>query len=83
MLNLRLQSGNAAMLVRSYAVTPDGATVDLYTLGSETGLRVQVTTYGGTIVGIEVPDRKVFATMSSSRSRRSRNTWSKTPTWAP
>jgi aldose 1-epimerase len=60
MLNLQrtVQSGNAAMLVRSYGVTPDGATVDLYTLGSETGLRVQVITYGGTIVGIEVPDRK-------------------------
>ena len=45
------------MLVRSYGVTPNGATVDLYTLGSETGLRVQVITYGGTIVGIDVPDR--------------------------
>ena len=45
------------MLVRLYGVTPDGATVDLYTLGSETGLRVQVITYGGTIVGIDVPDR--------------------------
>jgi aldose 1-epimerase len=46
------------MLVRSYGVTPDGATVDLYTLGSETGLRVQVITYGGAIVAIEAPDRK-------------------------
>jgi galactose mutarotase-like enzyme len=45
------------MLVRSYGVTPDGATVDLYALGSENGLRVQVITYGGTIVGIDVPDR--------------------------
>jgi aldose 1-epimerase len=46
------------MLGRSYGVTLDGATVDLYTLGSEGGLRVEVITYGGTIVGIEVPDRK-------------------------
>jgi aldose 1-epimerase len=50
------QSGNAAM--RSYGVMPNGAAVDLYTLGNETGLRAQVITYGGTIVGIEVPDRK-------------------------
>jgi aldose 1-epimerase len=46
------------MLGRSYGVTLDGATVDLYTLGSEAGPRVEVITYGGTIVGIEVPDRK-------------------------
>lgn len=45
------------MLVRSYGVTPDGTGVDLYTLGNA-GLRAQVITYGGTIVGIEIPDRK-------------------------
>jgi aldose 1-epimerase len=45
------------MLARSYGVTPDGVTVDLYTLGDESGLRVWVITYGGTIVEIEVPDR--------------------------
>ena len=36
---------------------PDGAAVDLYTLGRETGLLAHVITYGGTIVGIEIPDR--------------------------
>ena len=46
------------MLVRSYGVTPDGTGVDLYTLGDGTGLRAQVITYGGTIVAIEIPDRK-------------------------
>ncbi|MGD9543888.1 MAG: aldose epimerase family protein [Methylocystis sp.] len=45
------------MPVRSYGVTPDGATVDLYTLGDESGLRAHVITYGGAIVGIETPDR--------------------------
>jgi aldose 1-epimerase len=45
------------MLVRSYGVTPDGAAVDLYTLGDSTGLEAQITTYGGTIVAIEAPDR--------------------------
>jgi aldose 1-epimerase len=45
------------MPVRSYGVTADGTKVDLYTLGNTAGLRVQIITYGGTIVGIEVPDR--------------------------
>jgi len=45
------------MLVRSYGVTPDGAAVDLYALGNDTGLRAQIMTYGGTIVAIEAPDR--------------------------
>ncbi len=53
-----VQLGTAAMLVRSYGVMPDGTAVDLYTLGNETGLRAQVITYGGAIVGIEVPDRQ-------------------------
>ena len=44
--------------MRSYGVMPNGAAVDLYTLGKETGLRAQVMTYGGTIVRIEIPDRK-------------------------
>jgi aldose 1-epimerase len=44
--------------MRSYGVMPNGAAVDLYTLGKETGLRAQVITYGGTIVRIEIPDRK-------------------------
>ena len=46
------------MLVRSpYGVTPDGTAVDLYTLGGDAELRAQIITYGGTIVGIETPDR--------------------------
>ena len=44
--------------MRSYGVMPNGAAVDLYTLGKETGLQAQVITYGGAIVGIEIPDRK-------------------------
>ena len=44
--------------MRSYGVMPNGAAVDLYTLGKETGLLAQVITYGGTIVGIEIPDRE-------------------------
>jgi aldose 1-epimerase len=50
--------GNAALFVRPYGVTPEGAPVELYTLGHEPGLRAQIITYGGAIAGIEVPDRK-------------------------
>jgi aldose 1-epimerase len=46
------------MLARSYGVTPQGAPVDLYSLGNDVGLRAHVITYGGTLVGIETPDRK-------------------------
>jgi aldose 1-epimerase len=46
------------VLMRPYGVMPDGAAVDLYTLGNENGLRVRIITYGGTIVEIEVADRK-------------------------
>jgi aldose 1-epimerase len=45
------------MLVRSYGMTLDGAAVDLYTLGDDTGLRAEIITYGGTIVALEAPDR--------------------------
>jgi aldose 1-epimerase len=46
------------MLARSYGVTPQGAPVDLFSLGNGAGLRAHVITYGGTLVGIESPDRK-------------------------
>ena len=42
----------------SHGVTPDGAAVDLYALGDNAGLRAQIITYGGTIIGIETPDRE-------------------------
>jgi aldose 1-epimerase len=46
------------MLVQFYGLMPDGTAVDLYTLGSETGLRAQIITYGGTIVALDTPDRR-------------------------
>lgn len=42
---------------QTYGMTANGTKVDLYTLDNASGLRVQVITYGGTIIGIEVPDR--------------------------
>ena len=42
--------------MQSYGVMPNGAAIDLYILGKETGLLAQIKTYGGTTVGIEMPD---------------------------
>lgn len=36
---------------------PDGKPVDVYTLCAPNGMRVQVMTYGATLVGVDVPDR--------------------------
>ena len=36
---------------------PDGTPVNIYTLTNRNGLRTRITTYGGTIVSLEVPDR--------------------------
>ena len=42
---------------QSWGKTPEGAEVDLYTLGNANGLRVKIMTYGATIASVEVPDR--------------------------
>jgi len=36
---------------------PDGTPIELYTLSNESGMTVQVTTYGGIITSLRVPDR--------------------------
>jgi aldose 1-epimerase len=38
-------------------VTPDGAPVELFTLGKTEGMRLSVMSYGGAIVSLRVPDR--------------------------
>ncbi|MFD0986337.1 aldose epimerase family protein [Methyloligella solikamskensis] len=45
------------MLARSYGTMPDGTPVELFSLGRAPGLVAHVITYGGTIVGLDVPDR--------------------------
>ena len=37
---------------------PDGTSVDLYTLNSANGLEAKITTYGGIVVSLNVPDRQ-------------------------
>lgn len=41
----------------SWGKTPDGAEVDLYTLTNKNGVQAAITTYGGAVVSLRVPDR--------------------------
>lgn len=40
-----------------FGKTPDGESVDLYTLTNSNGLKTQITTYGGIVTTLHVPDR--------------------------
>ena len=41
----------------SWGKTPDGELVDLYTLTNKNGVEAAITTYGGAVVSLKVPDR--------------------------
>src|SRR5205823_11245676 len=41
----------------SWGKTPDGEEVDLYTLTNKNGVEAAITTYGGSVVWLKVPDR--------------------------
>jgi aldose 1-epimerase len=41
----------------SFGKTPDGEQVDLYTLTNKNGMEAAISTYGGAVVSLEVPDR--------------------------
>jgi aldose 1-epimerase len=42
----------------SWGKTPDGEQVDLYTLTNKNGVEAAITTYGGAVVSLKVPDRQ-------------------------
>ena len=42
---------------RVFGTTPDGTTVDIYTLTNANGLEAQITNYAGIVVSLKVPDR--------------------------
>jgi aldose 1-epimerase len=41
-----------------YGITPDGKTVDLFTLTNSNGMQVEIINYGGIVVSLKVPDSK-------------------------
>ena len=41
-----------------FGTTPDGKSVELYTLSNPHGIEVRIMTYGGIIVSVKTPDRK-------------------------
>ncbi|MFC1556445.1 aldose epimerase family protein [candidate division KSB1 bacterium] len=42
---------------RPFGATPDGTSVDLFTLTNTNGLQAAITSYGGIVVSLSVPDR--------------------------
>src|SRR5215467_3530624 len=42
----------------SFGKAPDGEAVDLYTLTNKNGVEAAITTYGGSVVSLKVPDRQ-------------------------
>ncbi len=47
----------ATMTKQAFGKTPDGAVVELYTLTNSQGVEAAITTYGGIVVSLKVPDR--------------------------
>ena len=50
--------GQATVKKESFGKTADGQNVDLYKLTNAKGMEVKITTYGGIITSLKVPDRK-------------------------
>ena len=52
------QSVDRSLVIRSFASSEDGSAVNVYTLTNENGMELRTTNYGGTILGLRVPDRQ-------------------------
>jgi aldose 1-epimerase len=50
-------AGKATWKKESFGTTPDAQNVDLYTLTNSHGVEAKITTYGGIVVSLRVPDR--------------------------
>jgi aldose 1-epimerase len=50
--------GAGSLVKTPYGKTPDGQSVDLYTLTNAHGMQAAITNYGGIVVSLNVPDRK-------------------------
>jgi aldose 1-epimerase len=51
------EKGKANLKKESFGKTADGQEVELYTLSNANGVETEITTYGGIVVSIKVPDR--------------------------
>jgi len=53
-------SARGALMVKkeTFGTTPDGKTVELYTLTNTYGIETRIMTYGGIIVSLQTPDKK-------------------------
>jgi aldose 1-epimerase len=50
-------SGQAKITKALFGKTPDGQSVDIFTLTNKRGIEVKITNYGGIITSLKVPDR--------------------------
>ncbi len=48
----------AAIKKQAFGKMADGTPIDLYVLANKTGMEVAITSYGGVVVSVKVPDRK-------------------------
>jgi aldose 1-epimerase len=51
------EKGAAGLKKQAWGKTPNGGEVDLYTLTNKNGMSAEITTYGGRVVTLKVPDR--------------------------
>jgi aldose 1-epimerase len=52
------QQGGPTLSKEDFGRTAEGETVELYTLTNANGIEAKITTYGGIVVSLRVPDRK-------------------------
>ena len=52
-------TGKATWKKEIFGKTPDGQSVELYTLTNSAGVEAKITTFGGIVVSLKVPDRAV------------------------
>src|SRR5579863_4453085 len=55
---------------RPFGRTPSGEAVDLYTLTNSNGMEAAISTYGGVVVSLKVPDRNAGRCGSGFRQSR-------------
>src|SRR6516162_8953871 len=55
---LASSAGGPVIKKEAFGKTPDGKTVDIYTLTNSHGMEVRAMTYGGIVVSLRVPDKQ-------------------------